>query len=94
MADHLQDEGAKRRASVAESAAKLFLEDTCADSPTLLKEVELVQGQLLEAYRQLSMRLDMDEELYEQICEQERELADVQEEIAELRREYETYGEG
>ncbi len=93
MAELLQDEGAKHRAACVDSAAKMFLEETCAGPSKLLVEVQLIQRAMLDDYAHLSMRLDMDEELYALILEQERELHDVYDDIEDLRLEYDAYGE-
>ena len=92
MADVLQDEGAKRRGHFANAAKSLYVEKTCASPSALLNEVEAIQARLLTTYEQLSMRLDMDEELYNILLEQEAELKEVMEDVRELRLEYEAYG--
>lgn len=92
MADVLQDEGARQRSSFAKSAETLYLEDTCSAPKNLLGAVELIQERMLQTYEQLSMRLDMDEELYDILLEQERELCEVMADVTELRMEYEAYG--
>ena len=92
MADVLQDEGAKQRSSFANSAKALYLEKTCSSPTVLLAEVERVQERLLAVYAQLSMRLDMDEELYDILLEQERELKEVMPDVHELLMDYEAYG--
>ena len=92
MADVLQDEGAKQRSTLSKTADKLYLKQTCASPETLLAEVEAIQELLVGTYAQLSVRLDMDEELYEILLEQERELREVMADIMELHMEYEAYG--
>ncbi len=92
MATHLQDEGAKNRPSSANSAQTMFLKESCADPITLLKVIQVIQLAVIEDYAQLSIRLDMDEELYELIHDQEVELRDVYDDIEDLRMEYEAYG--
>ena len=92
MADILQDEGAKKRGTLSKSADTLYRPDTCASPATLLAEVELIQERIIGTYAQLSVRLDMDEELYDTLLEQERELKEVMVDITELRMEYEAYG--
>ena len=92
MADVLQDEGAKQRATLSKSADSLYKPETCASPEVLLAEIETIQERLIGTYAQLSVRLDMDEELYDILLEQERELKEVMTDITELRMEYEAYG--
>ena len=92
MADVLQDEGAKQRGTLSKSADSLYKPETCASPEVLLAEIETIQERLIGTYAQLSVRLDMDEELYDILLEQERELKEVMTDITELRMEYEAYG--
>ena len=92
MADLLQDEGAKTRAGFGNSADRLFLKETCESPEVLLREIERIQERILQTYAQLSMRLDMDEDLYEMLLDQQNELKEVATDIQELRMEYEAYG--
>ena len=92
MADVLQDEGAKPRTSFNDSAKALYLEKTCSHPTLLLQEVEKIQERILATFAQLSMRLDMDEELYDVLLEQESELKEVSADIHELLLDYEAYG--
>ncbi len=93
MAESLQDEGAKSHSAAVDSAKDMFLEKTCDNPTALLSVVHGLQALLLADYAQLSMRLDMDEEMYALILEQERELTEVQQDVDELRLEYETYAQ-
>ena len=92
MADVLQDEGAKQRSTYTNSAKTLYLEETCSAPTLLLAEVERIQERILETYAKLSMRLDMDEELYDILLEQERELKEVMTDVHELLMDYEAFG--
>lgn len=92
MADALQDEGARARKSLEQSAARLYDKSVCANPESLLAAAEVNQRALVTAYELITERLDMDAELYDLVTEQFEELSEAAVDIGELRREYETYG--
>jgi len=92
MANHLQDEGARHKVDFDTSAIDFFDDANCESPTHLLKIAERNQSTLLEAYEQITERLDMDAELYELVTDQHQELDEVLTDITTLRREYEVYG--